>query len=324
MKRAIIPVLVIALAGTAYYFRDRWLPPPPGQTAYLGYVEGETTLIASPVAGRIVERKAEKGATVAAGDTLFRIDATQLDAEVARLEAAVATAEAQLEDLKTGKREAEQDIVRAQRREVEAALVLAEQELKRAASLATSGTAAQSRRDAAEAQVNQLQARLQQFDATLAAGALGGREANVAAAKSRITEARAALAQATARRIELSPSAPFSALVENVFFDPGEWPQAGQPVLSLMREGDVRLRFFVPQDIVAKVHAGTPLRFTCDGCGGPMQATVTAVASQPEYTPPVIYSQGARAKLVFLVEARPNATADVLRPGLPIEVEPLP
>ena len=113
-------------------------------------------------------------------------------------------------------------------------------------------------------------------------------------------------------------------MVENVFFDPGEWVQGGQPVLSLMRPGDVRLRFYVPQNIVAKVKAGTPVRFSCDGCGGMQQAEVVSVASQPEYTPPVIYSQGARAKLVFLVEAKPAAAADMLRPGLPIEVEPVP
>ena len=42
------------------------------------------------------------------------------------------------------------------------------------------------------------------------------------------------------------------------------------------------------------------------------------VSSQAEYTPPVLYSKEARAKLVFLVEARlPNAP---LRPGQPIDV----
>ena len=208
MKRAIIPVIIIALAATAFYFRDHWLPPPPGTANYLGYVEGETIMIASPVAGRIVERKAEKGATVAAGDIVFRLDAAQQDAEVARLEAAIVTAEALATNLKTGKRRAEQDITRAQRREVEAALVLARQELTRATNLATSGTAAQSRRDAAEAQVKQLEARLQQFDAALAAGELGGREAELAAARSRIVEARAALALANARRDEQAPRAP--------------------------------------------------------------------------------------------------------------------
>lgn len=324
MKRAIIPVIIITLAATAYYFRDQWLPPPPGQTNYLGYVEGETIMIASPVAGRIVERKAEKGSAVAAGDTVFRIDAAQQDAEIAKLDAAIVTAEAQLENLLTGKRAEEQAVTLAQRQEVEAALDFARAELKRATSLTTTGAAAVARWDAAQSQVKQLEARLLQLDATLRVGELAGRSAEIAAARSRIEEARAALAQAKAKRDDLGPRAPLAAQVENTFFDAGEWVQAGQPVVSLLPPGDVRLRFYVPETAIAGVAAGTVVRFTCDGCGGPREARVTSVASQPEYTPPVIYSQGARAKLVYLVEAKPVSAAGVLRPGLPIEVEPLP
>jgi len=45
------------------------------------------------------------------------------------------------------------------------------------------------------------------------------------------------------------------------------------------------------------------------------------VAPQAEFTPPVIYSKDSRAKLVFLVEARPAAAdAAKLHPGQPIDV----
>jgi HlyD family secretion protein len=59
----------------------------------------------------------------------------------------------------------------------------------------------------------------------------------------------------------------------------------------------------------------------CDGCGAPIAARIRRVASQAEYTPPVIYSNAQRAKLVFLVEAWPDAAdAARLRPGQPIDV----
>ncbi len=45
------------------------------------------------------------------------------------------------------------------------------------------------------------------------------------------------------------------------------------------------------------------------------------VSPQAEYTPPVIYSNENRQKLVFLVEARPDAeAAQALKPGQPIDV----
>jgi hypothetical protein len=54
----------------------------------------------------------------------------------------------------------------------------------------------------------------------------------------------------------------------------------------------------------------------CDGCRADVPATVSFIATEPEYTPPVIYSNETRAKLVFLVEARPAPeAAQRLRPG---------
>ena len=62
-----------------------------------------------------------------------------------------------------------------------------------------------------------------------------------------------------------------------------------------------------------------------DGTYGPFSrevpVTVSYVATEAEYTPPVIYSNETRSKLVFMVEARP-AVADgpKLRPGQPVSV----
>jgi HlyD family secretion protein len=48
---------------------------------------------------------------------------------------------------------------------------------------------------------------------------------------------------------------------------------------------------------------------------------VTYVSTEPEYTPPVIYSNDTRAKLVFMPEARPDAAAaSSLHPGQPVDV----
>jgi HlyD family secretion protein len=63
------------------------------------------------------------------------------------------------------------------------------------------------------------------------------------------------------------------------------------------------------------------VRIHCDGCAADVPAVVSFVSDQAEYTPPVIYSNETRAKLVFLVEARPQSTdAPKLRPGQPVEV----
>jgi HlyD family secretion protein len=50
---------------------------------------------------------------------------------------------------------------------------------------------------------------------------------------------------------------------------------------------------------------------------------VSFIYPQAEYTPPVIYSQDFRAKLIFMVEARFDPdTAKLLKPGQPVDVIP--
>jgi HlyD family secretion protein len=126
------------------------------------------------------------------------------------------------------------------------------------------------------------------------------------------------------RLSDLSPHSPADAVAEDVFFKPGEWVAAGQPVVSLLEPSGVTIRFFLPQAAIARAPPGTTIRFHCDGCSGVKTATISYVASEPEFTPPVIYSEGARAKLVYLVEAKPAAADGELRPGMPVSVEPLP
>jgi HlyD family secretion protein len=109
--------------------------------------------------------------------------------------------------------------------------------------------------------------------------------------------------------------------VTEIYFRPGEWVPPGQPVLSLLPDNRRRIRFFVPETRLAGVRIGQAIEAHCDGCPAPVAATINFIAAQAEYTPPVIYSQDSREKLVFRVEASPSPQdAKHLRPGLPVEV----
>ncbi len=63
------------------------------------------------------------------------------------------------------------------------------------------------------------------------------------------------------------------------------------------------------------------MNVACDGCGAPLAAQLTFISPQAEFTPPVIFSRESRAKLVYLVEARPRPEdAMKLHPGQPLDV----
>lgn len=323
MKR-IIPILVIAVAATLFWFRERWLPAAADHAAYLGYVEGETTLVGAPLGGRILSLNATRGGPANAGALLFQLDDAAARSDVTRLEAAVATAKAAAANLETGKRTEELELIARQQAEAQANLDLAKIEYARAQSLSQRGVTAETAFDRARAALAVAEERLKQVQANASIARLPARDAEIAAARARIAEADAALATARARLADYQGKAPVAAIIDDVFFNTGETVGAGQPVVSLLQPGKATLRFYIPQADRAKAAAGVAVHYSCDGCGAGGSASISHVASVPEYTPPVIYSSTARAKLVFLVEAAPVQADPHLQPGLPIEVEPLP
>jgi HlyD family secretion protein len=137
-------------------------------------------------------------------------------------------------------------------------------------------------------------------------------EASLRTAEARVNSSQAQLA----RRKVVSPA---SGIVQQIYFREGEIVPAGRPVLALLPPENVKLRFFVPEAIVPTIALGDTVAVGCDGCPADLTARVSFIAQTAEFTPPVIYSLEERAKLVFLVEARP-AKPDVLRIGQPVTI----
>lgn len=316
-------LLVVGLIVTAALIAlAAWLTPRLGRTeALTGYVEGEALYLAAPVSGALTAISVQRGDRVAAGAPLFVVDPAQLSAERAQASAAVAAATAEAADARKGQRPAELAVLEANVAAAEARAQDAEAELRRVSVLARQGIYAPARLDDAQAAAQATRAQVAAARRQREAATLGAREDQVRAAAFRVNQAEARLAAADARLKDLAPRAPTAARVEDVFYQPGEWVAANQPVLSLLPDDRVKIRFFVPQDEIAAYWPGRTVAFACDGCAEGLSAEITYVSPRPEFTPPVIYSRDARDRLVFLVEARPSI---LLNPGQPVDVTPLP
>jgi HlyD family secretion protein len=114
-------------------------------------------------------------------------------------------------------------------------------------------------------------------------------------------------------------NSPVTGTIQEVYFRAGEQVPAGRPIVSLLPPDNVRVRFFVAQALLPTVHIGDRVTVRCDGCATDLTARVSFISAQAEFTPPVIYSQEERARMVFRVEATPERPAD-LRTGQPVSV----
>jgi HlyD family secretion protein len=147
-----------------------------------------------------------------------------------------------------------------------------------------------------------------------------GTQKTVEDAEATLRTAEARLASAQTRLARRKVASPVSGAVQQVYYRPGEQVPAGRPVLALLPPGNIKVRFFVPETVLPKVALGDAVSIHCDGCKAEIAARVTFISRTSEFTPPVIYSQDERSKLVFLIEAR-TEMPDGLRVGQPVDVK---
>jgi HlyD family secretion protein len=309
-----ILMLLIAVGVAGWLAWRAWGPHPEDRTVLSGYIEGENLNLAAPISGLITRIDVARGDRVTAGQTLFAMDDASLRAQRDQAAANLSQAQAQI-----AVAQAKLAQSRATAEAAQAQALNAAEDLKRYRSALRVNAETVSRQQVDTAVATAANAAGQ---ADAARGDVAAQESQITAAKAQAAAQQAAVADIDARLTQLHPQAPAPARVQDVFYQTGEWAADNQPVVSLLPDNKVKLRFFVPEAQVTRYRTGETVHFDCDGCASGLTARINYVSAQPEYTPPIIYSRSTRDKLVFLVEALPTDARN-LTPGLPVDVEPL-
>ncbi|EEW24183.1 HlyD family secretion protein [Rhodobacter ferrooxidans] len=292
------------------------LGPAPDQV-FNGYLEADYVYVAPVSAGRIVAIPVTEGLAVQAGQQLATLENTSQAAQLQAALAAVAVAQATLENLQTGSREDEIEVIRASLHKAEADQRLARLNLDRASQLLAQGRVPQAEVDQLSAALQSADAQMEQLAAQLRVAQLPARQALVLAAQATLDQRRA---EADLARVNLSDrvlTAPVGGVIEKLFFDAGEVAATGAPVVSILPEGAISAIFFIPEPDRAGFAVGDALTLACDGCPEGLTASITRLASDPQYAPPILYSRDERARLVFRAEASVSQGKGLL-PGQPV------
>jgi len=288
-------------------------------SSYTGYVEADYALIAAPQAGWLTAVAVDRGAAVKPGDALFTLDTDREAAQTAEATERAVAAAATARDLARGARPADLAPLEAQRIIAMAQADLAHTEESRWRPLVEKGFASQAKLDAVTAQRRSADAQVAQINKSIAAAKLSARSDQLAAARANSAAAGAALTQAQWVKDQRQVASRISGSVEDRLREPGEYVAAGAPILSVLPEGRIFIRFFAPVEDVAKIKTGDVVALSCDGCAKGLQGRIRFVARESEFTPPIIFSESARQRMVFMIEATPINGAD-LRPGVPVTV----
>ena len=235
---------------------------------YSGYIDVDLVYLSGSYPGRLKDLLVARGNQVKAGQTLFR-----LDQALERLD--VAIDEASLSDLE------------AERTQVLVQIDYAQKNYRRQVKMGRDDAASTDEVQAAERNLEVLKGQLKAIDA-------------------RLSGSRTRIARGRWQSAQKDGVAPDAGLVFDTYLTPGEYGQAGQPVLSLVTAARLKITFFVPEAILSTIRLGQTIQVRSDGSDTPLTAVIDYIANKAEYTPPVIFSREERQKLVFMVIARPT------------------
>ena len=312
LRPLLIVLIIVAAAGFAW----RLLASPNDGDYLSGYIVSDNLDMAAPVSGTLQTVSVADGQRVVPGQALFRIALATLEAEGQQASANISATETQIATARANLTQAQANVAANA-----AAAERARSDLARLESVRRADPAAVAGKD-----IDAARAALREAQALVAAArkAADARRAEIGAAEAQTRQAQGGRRSVDIQIAQLSPSAPAAGRVQQVYYQQGEWVAANQPVVSIIPDAKVKLRFFVPEKAVAKYQPGKAVRFACDGCAAGPTGRISYVSAEPEFTPPVIFSRESRDRLVFMVEARVDNNGARFNPGQPVEVEPLP
>jgi HlyD family secretion protein len=246
-----------------------------------GRIEAEQVLVATKLAGRVIEVLVDEGQTVEAGAVVARMDASELQAQLAGVEAQVRRAENMITEAQAAITQRDSEYT------------LAQQEFQRAASLFARGYGTQQQVDMRRSQLNVAQA--------ARSSAVAGLDAAQAAADA----ARADVARIRSLLDDTVLTAPRRGRVEYKLVQAGEVVAAGAPIVTLLDLSDVYMTIFVPARVAGRIAMGDEARIILDPAPEyVVPATVSFVAADAQFTPKSVETADEREKLMFRVKLR--------------------
>jgi HlyD family secretion protein len=289
-------------------------------SGYQGYLEGEFIYVAAPLGGRLEMLSVAKGARVETGAPLFTLELVSELAAQRQAAEQLRAVEARLADLKKGSRPSEIATLAARLEQARATAELSKREFARQENLFKTEVIAAIEFDRARLAHERNLRAVEEVSTQLETARLGARADAIAAAEADVSAARAAKEKTDWSVAQKKQAAPRSGLIYDTLYRAGEFVTAGSPVVVLLPPENLKVRFFVPESDFAALKSGDRVRVAMDGRPA-IEAIVSFLSPQPEYTPPVLYNRENRTKLVFMIEATfDGLAARDLHPGQPVDV----
>lgn len=288
---------------------------------YNGYAEGEFVNVSSTQSGKLDKLFVARGAQVTQNTNLFALECESEVLTLQQAQADLAAAEATLRDYQKGSRPEELKVIEAQLSQAVASAENAAKQYERNSALFPTNAVSKTQLDDSEALAKSSEAKVKELKNSLKVATLSKRTDQITAQQKRIEQLRSILKQAQWKIDEKGVKSRYNALVYDTLYREGEFVPQGGIIVRLLPPENIKIRFFVPQNIAESLKIGTNITIIQRSDGKNLPARVTYISPEAEFTPPIIYSNESKNKLSYMIEAYPSKNdAPLLHPGQPVEV----
>jgi HlyD family secretion protein len=285
-----------------------------------GIIETEEVVVGPKVSGTVAAVYAREGSPVRAGDTLLRIDDTDLKIQVDAQRAAVDAANAGYRRLVKGSRPEDIDQAQQAMRQASLALDAAKGDVKRLEATITSGGVTEKMLSDARSREAISERALSGAQAVVRKLRNGATAEDLEVARAQVAGAEAALRAAQRRVEECVVTSPIDGVITRRGFDEGELIPAGGGAYTVSRTGRVRLKIYVAEDELGHIHLGDTAAVTIDTYADrSYPGTVSYISPTAEFTPKNVQTKDDRTKLVFEIWVEVENKDGALKSGLAAE-----
>ena len=268
-----------------------------------GNIEAIPVELSFRVGGKVLERPVDEGQVVREGQLIARLDARDLEQQVAIQEANAPTAKAALE-------QAQADFERLKPDEA------------RVRQLFTQGILSARDAEASRAALEAARAKVDQAGQQYALVRKGPRPEDIDQGKARSQQAQQALALARTQLEYATLVAPSAGVILSKNLEAKEFAAPGTSVVTLADLRQVWLRAYIEEAELGRVKVGQKAWISTDAYPGKRyEGRVAFLASEAEFTPKAVQTRKERVKLVYRIKIEVPNLAMELKPGMPADAE---
>jgi len=321
-KRILLALVLLAGLGSLGYWlytQDR-IHKDKDRLRLSGHMEATETDLAFKVSGKILKIYFDEGDWVKAGQVVAELEAQDLRDEVARAQASMAAAQANLTKYRAGYRVQEIEEAKAAVAKAKADLDNKQIMFSRYQHLYERKTVSKQTRDQMEADWLMARANLKSAREQYDLRKEGFRPEDIEAAKAELEQARATLGLAQTRLGYAAITAPGDGAVLVKPAEVGEVAAIGSTVLTLGLLDDIWFEGYIPETDLARVRYGMKAEVATDSYPGKKYpAWVSFISSKAEFTPKSVETFKERVTLVYRTKIRCANPNHELKPGMPAE-----